>query len=107
VVIQDGGSASGAEVLAAALRDNNRATIVGVRSFGKGTVNQLQELHDCGDPEGCGALYLSVGRWYTPSGEQIEGIGVKPDIEVEMTGDDYIEHGDLQLYAAIDALRGN
>jgi carboxyl-terminal processing protease len=107
VVIQDGGSASGAEVLAAALRDNGRAQIVGTRSFGKGTVNQLQELRDCGDPAGCGALYLSVGRWYTPSGDQIEGIGVKPDVELEMTYDDYVENGDMQIFAAIDLLRGN
>ena len=107
VIIQDGGSASGAEVLAAALRDNGRAKIVGTNSFGKGTVNQLQELHDCGDPEGCGALYLSVGRWYTPSGGQIEGVGVKPDVEVDMTYDDYVANGDLQIFAAIDLLRGN
>ena len=70
-------------------------------------MNQLQELHDCGDPEGCGALYLSVGRWYTPSGGQIEGVGVKPDVEVDMTYDDYVANGDLQIFAAIDLLRGN
>jgi carboxyl-terminal processing protease len=106
VILQDGSSASGAEVLAAAIRDNGRGTIVGTRSFGKGTVNQLRELENCGDPEGCGALYISVGRWLTPFGEQIEGLGVSPDVEVEMTGDDYIENGDIQLFRAIEILRG-
>lgn len=107
VVLIDSGSASGAEVLAAALRDNGRATVIGTRSFGKGTVNQLQELKNCGDPNGCGALYISVGRWLTPNGDQIEGLGVKPDIEVPMTYDDYVANGDLQVFAAIDFLRGN
>ena len=107
VVLQDRSSASGAEVLAAALRDNGRAKIVGTRSFGKGTVNQLQPLKNCGDPKGCGALYISVGRWLSPSGEQIEGVGVKPDIELAMTSDDYIAKGDLQVFLAIDLLRGN
>ncbi|MGH2609404.1 MAG: S41 family peptidase, partial [Tepidiformaceae bacterium] len=82
VIIQDAGSASGAEVLAAALRDNDRAQIIGTRSFGKGTVNQLIPLQDCGDPGGCGALYVSIGRWYTPDGDLIEGLGITPDLEV-------------------------
>lgn len=105
VILQDTGSASGAEVLAAALRDNGRAKIVGTRSFGKGTVNQLKELTECGDAN-CGALYLSIGRWLTPKGEQIEGVGVKPDVEMPMTSEEYIDQGDLQLFMAIDILRG-
>ncbi len=106
VILQDEGSASGAEVLAAALRDNGRAQIVGTRSFGKGTVNQLQPLKNCGDPAGCGALYLSVGRWLTPNGDQIEGLGVKPDLELPMTYDEYIDQGDLQVFKAIEMLHG-
>ena len=107
VVLQNGGSASGAEVIAAALRDNNRAVVVGERSFGKGSVNQLRHLENCGDPDGCGALYLSVGRWLTPDGKQIEGTGVAPNVEVELTEDDYILHGDLQVFEAVDILLGN
>ncbi|HNM76812.1 MAG TPA: S41 family peptidase [Tepidiformaceae bacterium] len=106
VILQDNGSASGSEVLASALRDNGRAQIVGVRSFGKGTVNQLQQLKNCGDPAGCGALYLSVGRWLTPKGDQIEGLGVKPDIELPMTYDEYLDQGDIQMFKAIDLLHG-
>jgi carboxyl-terminal processing protease len=106
VILLDNGSASGAEVLAAALHDNGRAQIVGTRSFGKGTVNQLQQLKNCGDPAGCGALYLSVGRWLTPKGDQIEGLGVKPDIELPMTYDQYLDQGDLQMFKAVDLLHG-
>jgi len=108
VVLMDKGSASGAEVLAAALRDNGRATIVGTRSYGKGTVNQLMPLHNCADPSGnCGALYLAVGRWLTPKGEQIEGLGIAPDVELPMTAEQYIDQGDIQVFKAIDILRGN
>jgi carboxyl-terminal processing protease len=107
VILQDQASASGSEIVAGALHDNGRAKIVGTRSFGKGTVNQLEPLKNCGDPAGCGALYLSVGRWFTPSGSQIEGVGVKPDVEVDMSSDDYIDNGDLQVFKAIDILRGN
>ncbi len=106
VVLQDSASASGAEVLAAAVVDNGRGVIVGVRSFGKGTVNQLHPLNNCDAPEGCGALYVSIGRWLRPNGQVIEGLGIAPDHKVELSGDDYIDHGDLQLFAAIDILRG-
>lgn len=106
VVIQDETSASGSEVVSAALADNDRALIVGVRSFGKGSVNQLHELTRCGDPAGCGAIYVTIGRWLRPSGDVIEGLGVDPDYEIPLGGDDYLDHGDLQLLAAIDLLRG-
>ena len=106
VILQDGGSASGSEVLAAALVDNGRAVIVGTRSFGKGTVNQLHPLNKCGAPEGCGALYVTIGRWLRPNGQVIEGLGIEPDYELDLLGDDYIDYGDLQVFAAIDILRG-
>ncbi|MCY3647750.1 MAG: S41 family peptidase [Chloroflexi bacterium] len=106
VLVQDEASASGSEVLAAALVDNGRAVVVGVRSFGKGTVNQLHPLSRCGDPAGCGALYVTVGRWLRPNGQVIEGLGIAPDYEIPLTGDDYIDYGDLQVFAAIDILRG-
>lgn len=106
VVLQDEASASASEVLAAALRDNGRAKIVGTRSFGKGTVNQMVEIRNCSDPAGCGAVYVAVGRWLTPNNDQIEGLGVTPDVEVEMTRDDYVDKGDVQVFQAIDTLRG-
>lgn len=104
VVLMDSGSASGAEVLAAALRDNGRAIIIGQKSFGKGTVNQLRPL-----PDG-GAIYVSVARWLTPKGAQIEGTGVIPDIEVIPTDEDLDKAArnrdwDPQLFRAMQELR--
>jgi carboxyl-terminal processing protease len=99
VVLVGSGSASGAEVLAAALRDNGRAVLIGSTTFGKGSVNHLRELSDGG------ALYITIARWLTPSGEQIEAIGLAPDIEVVPTEEDIELRRDVQLFAAIDYLR--
>ena len=98
-VLQDQFSASGAELLAAALKENGRATIVGTRSFGKGTVNHLRELSNGG------AVYVSIARWLTPARNQIEGQGVRPNIEVQATQDDIQAHRDIWVHRAIDALR--
>jgi len=105
VILMDKSSASGAEVLAGALRDNGRAKIVGMNSFGKGTVNQLMPLSDCGEKDGCGAVYVSVGRWFTPNGTQIEGKGLTPDYQVDLTQAIYDKSGDVQLLKAIDVLQ--
>lgn len=99
VVVQDEFSASGSEVLAAALGENDRATIVGATSFGKGTVNNVRELSNGG------AVYVSVARWLTPERNQIEGRGIEPDIDVELTADDIEQRRDIALYRAIEVLR--
>jgi carboxyl-terminal processing protease len=104
VVLMDNGSASGAEVLAAAIRDNGRGTLVGTRTFGKGTVNRLVPLTSCGS-DNCGAVYVAIGRWLTPNEVVIEGLGIEPDVEVQMTGDQYVDSGDIQVFEAIDILR--
>ena len=101
VLLVGPGSASGSEVLACALRDNGRATLVGEQTFGKGSVNHLRELSDSG------ALYVSIARWECPDGEQIEGVGVEPDVKVEFTEEDIQADRDVQLFAAIDFLREN
>ena len=101
VLLVGPGSASGSEVLACALRDNGRATLVGEQTFGKGSVNHLRELSDSG------ALYVSIARWECPSGEQIEGVGVEPDVKVAFTEEDIKAERDVQLFAAIDYLREN
>ncbi|UCH86336.1 MAG: S41 family peptidase [Dehalococcoidia bacterium] len=99
VLLIGSGSASGAEVLAAAVRDNDRAVLIGSTTFGKGSVNHLRELSDGG------ALYITIARWLTPGGEQIEAIGLAPDIEVLPTDEDIELGRDVQLFAAIDYLR--
>jgi carboxyl-terminal processing protease len=99
VLLVGSGSASGAEVLAAALRDNGRAVLIGSTTFGKGSVNHLRELSDGG------ALYITIARWLTPNGEQIEAIGLEPDIEVVPTDEEIELDSDVQLFAAIDYLR--
>ncbi len=100
VIILNRFSASGSEVLSAALHDNNRATIVGEKSFGKGTVNVKNDLRDGGQ------LYVSVAKWLTPNGAQIDGVGIRPDIEVKLSNDDIDARRDTQLFKAIDVLRG-
>lgn len=100
VIIMNRFSASGSEVLAAALHDNNRATIVGEKSFGKGTVNVSNDLKDGGQ------LYISIAKWLTPNGTQIDGIGIRPDVEVKLSDEDIDLRRDVQLFKAIDTLRG-
>lgn len=99
VIVQDENSASGSEVLAAALRDNGRAVVVGTRSFGKGTVNHYRDLSNGG------AVYVSIARWLTPKGQQIEAHGVDPDVVVGITEDDIQQRRDVQAARAVDLLR--
>lgn len=82
VILIDGGSASASEVVTGALRDYEAGTIVGTTSFGKGIVQQLIEFKD-----GNGGLKVTTSKYYTPNGENIHKIGIKPDIEVEIPKD--------------------
>ncbi|CAN7547687.1 S41 family peptidase [Bradyrhizobium sp. LjRoot220] len=77
VVLINGGSASASEIVAGALHDHKRATIIGTRSFGKGSVQTIIPLG-----KGNGALALTTARYFTPSGKSIQAQGVTPDIEV-------------------------
>lgn len=81
IVLVDGGTASAAEVVAAALQDRDRAVIVGSQTFGKGSVQEPIRLSDGS------ALELTVGRYLTPEGRSLEGVGVEPDIEVRHGAD--------------------
>ena len=95
------GSASGSEVLAGALRDHGRATLIGEKTFGKGSVNHIRQLSNGG------ALYVTIARWRTPSGELIEGVGLEPDVAIALTPEDAEANRDTQLFAAIDFLQGD
>jgi carboxyl-terminal processing protease len=76
-ILVSAGSASGSEVLAGALRDHGRATLIGEQTFGKGSVNHLRELSNGG------ALYVTIARWLTPNGDLIEGVGLTPDTLID------------------------
>jgi len=79
VVLVDGGTASAAEVVAAALQDRNRAVVVGGRTYGKGSVQVPTELSDGS------AIEITVGRYLTPAGRSIDGRGIEPDVLVDPT----------------------
>lgn len=80
-VLVDGGTASAAEVVAAALQDRHRAVVVGSRTFGKGSVQEPTRLRNGS------AFELTVGRYLTPTGRSLEGVGLDPDIEVRRGSD--------------------
>ncbi len=96
VVLIDEGSASAAEIVAGALQDNNRATLVGAISFGKGSVQEMLDL-------GSGAsLKLTIAEWLTPKDRQISHKGIDPDVKVSLTEDDTKNNRDPQLTKAME-----
>jgi carboxyl-terminal processing protease len=97
VVLIDEGSASASEILAGALKDNHAATLVGTKSFGKGSVQTLIDLDD-------GSLKITVARWITPAGHWIMGNGIDPDIHVAYTADDAAAKTDPQYDRAVTFL---
>ncbi len=97
VVLVNKGSASAAEIVAGALRDYKRATLVGETTFGKGSVQTPQDL------KGGAGLHITTGKWLLPKGDSIAKVGVKPDVEVKL--DDSLEASrDAQLAKAIEIL---
>ena len=97
VVLINGGSASASEIVAGALHDHKRATLIGTRSFGKGSVQTIIPLGS-----GNGALALTTARYFTPSGHSIQALGVKPDIEVLQSVPDELKgRGELKGEASM------
>ncbi len=99
VVLINEGSASGSEILAGALKYHNNAQIVGMPSFGKGSVQQGIKMR-----EGS-MLKVTISRWLTPDGKSISEKGIAPDFEVELTEEDYQKDSDPQLEKAIEVMK--
>lgn len=98
VVLTDGGSASGSEIVSAAVQDHQRGTLVGMRTAGALTASQYFEL------PGGAALQVTVSRVLTPKGTVVEGVGLQPDVEVDLTTADLDQGIDTQLQRALQQL---
>jgi len=99
VVLVNGGTASASEIVAGALQDTGRATLIGEKTFGKGSVQLIYELSDHS------RLHVTVAKWFTPNGNAIDGTGLQPDIESLFTEDDRANGRDPQLERAIEFLQ--
>ncbi|MBN1680464.1 MAG: S41 family peptidase [Anaerolineae bacterium] len=98
VVLVDQGSASASELIAGALQDLGRATVVGMTTFGKGSVQTWRELSNGG------GVRITISRWYTPNGNSVSEIGIQPNVEIAFEPSDS-EDDDNQLRAAIEVLQ--
>ena len=99
VVLVNGGSASAAEIFSGAIQDARRAQLVGEKTFGKGTVQDVVDF-----PGGSG-LHVTIAKWLTPKGHSIHGTGISPDISVELTADDRANNKGPQLDRALESVK--
>lgn len=98
VVLINGGTASAAEIVSGALHDHGMASLIGEKSFGKGSVQQLFDLPDNT------AIKVTVAKWLTPNGQNLNHNGLNPDVKVTMTADDVKNNKDPQMDAALSKL---
>ncbi len=99
VVLVNDGSASASEIVAGALKDNRGATLVGEKTFGKGSVQEVDSL--AGDT----LLKITVAKWLTPSGKSIQDQGIEPDVKIIMTNEDRDAGKDPQLDKAMEIIK--
>jgi len=99
VVLINQGSASASEILAGTLRDNRNIELIGEKSFGKGSVQEVLELRDGS------TLKITIAKWLTPKGNSISEVGLTPDVKVELTDKDFEEKKDPQLDKALEIIR--
>jgi len=100
VVLVNQGSASAAEIVTGALQDYGVATIVGMKTFGKGSVQDYSDFPDKS------AVKVTIAEWLTPKGRSINKVGLTPDVQVDRTEDDYHANRDPQLDKALEILTG-
>ena len=98
VILVNAGSASASEILAGALREHGVARLVGAKTFGKGSVQELVKLTSET------SLKITVARWFTPNGVSISDGGLTPDVEVKLTAEDIEKKRDPQTDKAIEML---
>ncbi|HSI20885.1 MAG TPA: S41 family peptidase [Verrucomicrobiae bacterium] len=98
VILVNEGSASASEIFAGAMKDYARAKVIGVKTFGKGSVQELQELGNGG------SIKVTVAKWYTPLGTGIDGTGIEPDMVVELPEDVTASKDDVQVKKALEIL---
>jgi carboxyl-terminal processing protease len=100
VVLVDGGSASASEILAGALKDQGVAKVVGVKTFGKGSVQEYLNLSDGS------AVKVTIAKWYTPAGVNISLAGILPDVEAKFDSEKFVKYKiDTQLNKAIEVVK--
>lgn len=99
VLLVNGGTASASEIVAGALQDYDRATLIGERTYGKGSVQLIYELSDRS------RLHVTVAKWFTPNNNVIDSTGLTPDVEVLFSEEDHATGNDPQLNRAISFLQ--
>jgi carboxyl-terminal processing protease len=99
VVLVDGGSASASEILAGALQEHGIAKLVGTKTYGKGSVQELLKVTDKT------SLKVTIAKWLTPNGKSISEGGLTPDYEVKITEADALAKKDVQMEKALELLK--
>lgn len=99
IVLIDQGSASASEILAGALHDNKNVKLIGTKSFGKGSVQEVVDLH------GGSFLKITIAKWLTPKGSSISEVGLTPDVKIDITDNDITQKKDPQLDKALEIIK--
>lgn len=100
VILMNGGSASASEILAGALRDDRNIQLIGEKSFGKGSVQEVTDLQD-----GFSFLKITIAKWLTPKGQSISEVGLAPDVKVAISDSEFQANQDPQMDKALEIIK--